>query len=55
MTSKRIEDWFLVDDLRWLGYAGIANDIADAENHEDVDEILAGMQWLIDAVNEDSL
>jgi hypothetical protein len=39
MTAKRVEDLFLADDLRALAVS-IADDIDEAETHEEVEEYL---------------
>ena len=37
MSAKRIEDWFLADDLTAVGADGIASAIRRAETHEEVE------------------
>jgi len=37
MSAKRIEDWFLADDLNAVGADGIASAIRRAETHEEVE------------------
>jgi hypothetical protein len=37
MSAKRIEDWFLADDLTAVGADGIASAIRQAETHEEVE------------------
>jgi hypothetical protein len=48
VTSKRVEDHFLEDDLRWLGVVSVADAIGEAETTEAVEEIVNGLQWLVD-------
>jgi hypothetical protein len=47
-TPKRVEDLFLADDLYEAGFLVLAEAVDDAKTHEDVLEIRASLQWLLD-------
>ncbi|MGA2302757.1 MAG: hypothetical protein ABSH29_01015 [Acidimicrobiales bacterium] len=50
MTAKRVEDLFLCDDLWEAGFLCLSESIRDAETHEEVLEIRASLQPLLDWV-----
>jgi hypothetical protein len=48
MTAKRVEDFFLADDLEAIGYGPLAAEIRSTETHEDVEHIEAQLLRLLD-------
>lgn len=52
MTPKRVEDLFLAEDLRGIGWTDVAVAIEAAETGEEVDTILRGCKPRIEAMDE---
>jgi hypothetical protein len=55
MTAKRVQDLFLADDLWEAGFLCLSEAIDDADTHEAVVDIRAGLQGLLDWVGADDL
>ena len=51
MTAERVEDLFLADDLWEAGFLVLSEAVDDPRTHEDVLEIRASLQWLLDWVD----
>jgi hypothetical protein len=52
MTAKTVEDLFLCDDLWEAGFLVLSEAVGDAQTHEEVLEIKASLQWLLDWVDD---
>lgn len=52
MTAKLVEDLFLADDLEGSGSVGAAQQIREADTHEEVEEIRAKLVDLFDRLLE---
>ena len=55
MTAKQIQDFFLADDCDAMGFGSVAEWIRDADTHEAVEEIRAGVLRVLEPDDEDEL